>query len=176
MARTGLVIWITGLPAVGKTRIAQALATQLRNRRSASVVLLDGDEFRTALGIAARFQPEERLALAQSYGRLCRLFAQQGHTTICATVSMFNAVREENRDTCPAYFEVFVEASDAVRETRKPVLAAAPAEDRVTTDNPQYQLPRTPDLVLANNGDQSPDALARSIVDRLLKSKHRELL
>jgi adenylylsulfate kinase-like enzyme len=169
-AKVGWVIWITGLPGAGKTVIARVLADLLKSEHSKSVVLLDGDEIRSVLDMITRYLPNERLALARTYGRLSNLFARQGHTVICATVSMFDEVRGENRGTSPYYFEVFVRASDEVRKARKSQLVGSQIQDIVAPENKNYQLPGNSDLVLDNSGDRSPAELAKVIVDRLRKT------
>ena len=166
----GWLIWITGLPGAGKTVIAQALADLLRARNFGSVVLLDGDEIRSALGITTRYLPDERLALAKVYGRLCTLIANQGHTVVCSTVSMFDEIRSENRANNRRYFEVFVRADADLRALRKPMLTEERGDNHVTAEARSYQLPSNADLVLENAGDRSPLQLAECIVVRLLET------
>jgi cytidine diphosphoramidate kinase len=169
LPQPGWIVWITGLPGAGKTVIAREVAHLLRSRRGASIVSLDGDELRMALAAGARYLPSERLALAQFYARLAKLLANQGHTVICSTVSMFEDVRTNNRATSRFYFEVFVEAPKAVREARRP-LAEVSDTDLVSIDNESYQLPQHPDLIIENAGAQTVGHLARLIVERLRKA------
>lgn len=166
-AKPGLVIWITGLSGAGKTVIAQALAQLLRAENANCIVLLDGDELRWALGSGDLFQPHQRLGLAKTYGRLCRLLANQGCTVLCATVSMFEEVRLENRAENLDYFEVFIVASDSVRISRKPEIVAL--QSAVSADSASYQLPSSANLVIENEGDQTPLSLAKLIFDALRK-------
>ena len=55
----GCAIWLTGLPASGKTTIALALAEDLRARGHA-VETLDGDEIRLGLSADLGFSAEDR--------------------------------------------------------------------------------------------------------------------
>ena len=55
----GCVIWLTGLPSSGKTTIALALASLLRNQ-GLPVEVLDGDEVRLSLRPDLGFSTGER--------------------------------------------------------------------------------------------------------------------
>lgn len=55
----GCVIWLTGLPSSGKTTIALALASLLRNQ-GLPVEVLDGDEVRLSLSPDLGFSAGER--------------------------------------------------------------------------------------------------------------------
>ena len=54
----------------------------------------DGDALRTVLGGKHGYDYAARFELAMIYVRLCRLLCEQGHTVVCATVSMFEEVRQ----------------------------------------------------------------------------------
>ena len=69
---------------------------------------LDGDVLREMLGAVNAHSPEERLALAQTYGRICHALAAQGMTVVCSTISMFHAVRRWNRQHNPRHIEVYL--------------------------------------------------------------------
>ena len=72
MAETcGWTIWLTGLPAAGKTALARALWQKL-NAPGITSVLLDSDEVRRILTPDATYTPAER---DQFYGRLVDLAA-----------------------------------------------------------------------------------------------------
>jgi adenylylsulfate kinase len=104
----GRVYWITGLSGAGKSTLAARLARHLRNQ-GRPVVVLDGDELREALGREAAHACAERLALAMSYARLCRLLANQGLDVVVATISLFHQVHEWNRSNLAAYLEILLE-------------------------------------------------------------------
>jgi adenylylsulfate kinase len=106
----GAVLWITGLSAAGKSTLAREAAARLRSS-GRTVILLDGDELRAAMGAASgtgEHTRERRLELAHRYGRLCRLIAAQGATVVIATISLFHEVHAWNRANLPGYFEVFL--------------------------------------------------------------------
>lgn len=115
-ATKGRVIWITGLSGAGKSTLARALAARLPH-----AVLLDGDDLRAVLGAtSSSFDRDGRLALAQTYARLCKLLADQGHTVIIATISLFHEIHAWNRENLPGYLEVFLDVPEEVRRKRDP--------------------------------------------------------
>ena len=115
----GSVIWITGLSGAGKTSVAKALVTKLREK-GLSAVLLDGDELREVFPGGQRYDQETRLKLALAYGRLCRLLSRQGLNVVCATISMHRDVYAWNRAHIENYVEVLIDADADLRRQRDP--------------------------------------------------------
>ncbi len=64
----GVVIWITGLSGAGKSTIARA-AVALLKAEGTIPVLLDGDEFRAAVGDDLGHDPAGRLLNAYRLAR-----------------------------------------------------------------------------------------------------------
>ncbi len=167
VARAGAVYWITGLAAAGKTTIATALCQRLRAKGRAAV-LLDGDRLRAVLEAGEAYGPEDRRRLAMTYARLCRELAGQGLDVVCATISMFHAVRDWNRAEIACYREIYLRVPAEVLARRDP--KAIYARHRAGT-LPQVvghdlapELPRAPDLTIDNDGALTPD----QVVDRIL--------
>lgn len=150
------VYWLTGLSGAGKTTIGKLWRDELR-AAGETVVFLDGDEMRSVFGVGLGFSGADRRKLAESYGRLCALLANQGVTVVCCTISMFHSVRQWNRENIPGYFEVYIEASmDTLRRRDQKGLYSQNA-DNVAGVGLQVELPDAPDLVLDNNGQRTPE-------------------
>jgi len=155
--------WVTGLPGAGKTTLARELAQRLR-QRGESVVLLDGDALRTVLGGKHGYDYAARFELAMIYVRLCRLLCEQGHTVVCATVSMFEEVRQWARSNIAGYSEIFVRAPEGVLQERRALYRSSISPELMVDSNPRYELPVAPHAILDNDGSRPPAAL----VDELL--------
>lgn len=144
----GRVIWITGLSGAGKSTLARALVARLPY-----AVLLDGDDLRTVLGATASgFDRAGRLALAQTYARFCKLLADQGHTVVIATISLFHEIHTWNRENLPGYLEVFLDVSEEERRRRDPkgLYAAAQAGNvrHMAGAETVVDFPKAPDITL----------------------------
>ena len=114
------VIWITGLPGVGKTAAAEEVAIRLRARGMLCVVL-DGDALRAALSpLGAGYDLDSRRGLAEIYSNIAQLLCGQGLHVIVATVSLFAATHESNRRRFPHYVEVLLTCDATLRSRRRP--------------------------------------------------------
>lgn len=134
----GSVIWITGLSGAGKTTLAQTLVPLIAE----PTLWLDGDMIRQTLAsVAGGYSRAERLNLAYSSARLCRLAAEQGLTVVCSIMAMFHEVRAWNRENLPGYFEVFLDMSEEVRLARDYKKVYQQSESRRVTPVVGRQIP-----------------------------------
>ncbi len=173
----GIVVWITGLSGAGKSTLARTCAELLRAEGKLPV-LLDGDEFRAAVGDDLGHDHEGRLLNAYRLARFAAYLARQGHTVLCATMSLFHEVQEYNRKNASRYFEVYVRVSldHLVERDPKGLYARArrgEVSGVVAVDLP-FAEPLAPDLVLDNEekrADLTP--LARIVLDEVAKAQTR---
>lgn len=168
--KPGPVYWVTGLAGAGKTTLATLLAERLRDAGE-WVILLDGDRMREVFAGDVGHSPEERRALAGQYGRLCRMLAEQGATVVCATISMFHAVRAWNREHIARYCEVYVKVPLEVLEVRdqKGLYAAARRNEvrHVLGVNASFEEPESPDIMIHNDGTRSPESVLDELRERI---------
>lgn len=162
----GSVYWITGLSAAGKTTVATKLCARLR-RAGRAAVLLDGDRLRAVLEAGEAYAPEDRLRLAMTYARLCRELAGQGLDVVCATISMFHAVREWNRAQIAQYHEIYLRVPAEVLGRRDPKRLYAGqrqgSQVQVVGRDIVPELPLAPDLTIDNDGAVTPDEAVERI-------------
>ncbi len=148
----GAVIWMTGLPASGKSTIAMQLERRLHERGVQSYVL-DGDNLRTGLCRDLGFSDRDRSENIRRVGEVATLFADAGIVAIAAFISPSRADREVARRSAGDLFhEVFVKADVSVCEARDPKghYAQARAGDipGFTGVTGKYEEPLSPELII----------------------------
>ena len=168
MNQHGTVIWITGIPAAGKTTLAQALAGELR-RRGRRVVHLDGDDLRAGVSRDLGFDEYGRRENARRAAELSRQAAEAGVVVLTSLVSPFRGHRAAARQSIESaglrFVEVFVDTPLEECRRRDPKgLYAAAAAGRLcglTGWDAPYERPADPEVHLGS-GAGNP-SLAESV-------------
>lgn len=152
----GAVVWFTGLPASGKSTLAASLATRLRERGVATVVL-DSDQVRAALVPPPGHDSVARDGFYRSLGGLAALLARQGLVTLVAATAHRRAWRDVAQAMAPRYLEVFVDTPLAECQRRDPkgLYAAAGALPHLPGVNVPYEPPAAPDVVASPGADEA---------------------
>ncbi len=162
----GLVVWLTGRPASGKSTLARALETRLRARGLATL-WLDSDSLRRILTPEPTYDDAER---KRFYGALAHLAALAAAGGAVAIVSA-TAARRAYRDACRAavgdrFVEVWVRCDLETLRARDPKgLYGRAARDTITRlpgVGVPYEPPEAPELVL-----DTADAGVEALADRL---------
>jgi bifunctional enzyme CysN/CysC len=155
LAPAGATVWITGLPASGKSTIAAALEAALLERGQAAY-LLDGDNLRHGLNGDLGFSAADRAENVRRTGEVARLLADAGLVAIASLVSPFAAdrakVRESHERDGLRFLEVFVNTplEECERRDPKGLYAKARAGELpgfTGIDDP-YEAPERPELEL----------------------------
>jgi adenylyl-sulfate kinase len=163
----GATVWMTGLPASGKSTVAAGVeATLLDAGRSAYV--LDGDNLRHGLNGDLGFSAEDRAENVRRTAEVSALLADAGVVVLVALVSPYRADREaaraaHDRRGLP-FLEVWVATSLEECERRDPkgLYARARAGElkHLTGVDDPYEPPESPDVVV--RGDEpAEEAVAR---------------
>lgn len=103
----GFAIWITGLPASGKSTIARALAPQLESLGH-SVEVLESDEVRRTLTPAPTYAREERDLFYRALAVMGAKLVAHGVTVIFDATANRRAYRDFARSLIPRFIEVAV--------------------------------------------------------------------
>lgn len=149
------VYWITGLSGAGKTTIGKLWYQQLKKEKG-NVIFLDGDMLRQVFGDDLGYTQEDRKKSAMRNARLCAMLFGQGMDVVCCTISMFEEVREWNRQHIKGYVEVYVKVSmDTLCRRDQKGLYTEATQD-VAGIHIQVEEPTKPDIVLYNDGEKTP--------------------
>ncbi|MCZ7562772.1 MAG: adenylyl-sulfate kinase [Burkholderiales bacterium] len=153
LRQRGAVIWLTGLPASGKSTISMELERRLFDA-GIVVYTLDGDNVRHGLNSNLGFSPDDRKENIRRVGEVAALFADAGLVCITAFISPYRADRTMARTAVRrgSFYEVYVKASIETCERRDPKGLYAKARrgelKEMTGVDAPYEVPEAPDLVL----------------------------
>ena len=164
-------VWLTGLPASGKSTIANRLDRRL-TADGRHTYVLDGDNVRQGLCRKLGFTEADRVENIRRVAEVARLMVDAGLIVIVALISPFRSEREYARNLfAPGDFtEVFVDASLEVCAERDPKGLYAKARrgklrDFTGVDSP-YERPEHPDLRL-DTERLSPEQCVELLTDKL---------
>ena len=165
----GVVYWITGLSGAGKTTIGK-LFYQKMKQAFPNTVFLDGDIMREVFGADLGYMESERRKCAMRYARLCDMLQKQDLNVICCTISMFESVREWNREHIENYREIYIKVSmDTLQRRDQKGLYSGNTKEKekdVMGIQIAFEEPMHSDLVLENDGNITPEEQVEEIITR----------
>jgi adenylylsulfate kinase len=159
-------IWLTGLPASGKSTLAWRLKRRLGDRGVVTAVL-DSDELRPLLAPGASYTAAERDAFYLRLVALAAWLSRQGVNCIIAATGNRRRYRDAARAQLRPFAEVWVRCPRDVCEQRDPKGLYARARGGSIRDVPgidvPYEPPLAPDLVVDTSG-HDPSAAVEAIL------------
>lgn len=167
--RAAFAVWITGLPASGKSTLARALAARLV-AEGLDPETLESDALRRILTPRADYSDEDRDAFYASMAAIGAMLVRHGVPVIFDATANRRSYRERARAAIERFVEVYVATPLAVCEARDPkgiYRAGRSAEGaRVPGLQSPYEPPARPDLTVRGDRD-APDAAAAAVVEHL---------
>ena len=174
LGQKGVLIWMTGLSASGKSTIAYTLEHALVQRGRLAYVL-DGDNIRHGLNKNLGFSAEDRTENIRRIGEVGKLYVDAGIITITAFISPYRADRQIARETVGegSFYEVFCDTPLEVCEERDPKglykkARAGEIKGFTGIDDP-YEAPEKPELVI-DTSKMSPQEATIALVEMLEKA------
>ena len=152
LKQKGLVVWLTGLSASGKSTIAVETEKVL-NSLGKAVYRLDGDNIRFGLNEDLGFSEEDRFENIRRIAEVCGLFRDAGIIVLACFISPMDSMRRLAREKAgDVFIEVFVKADVATCANRDPkglYQKALSGEIRDFTGvTAPFEVPENPDLTL----------------------------
>ena len=162
----GTLYFFTGLSGAGKTTIGGEFYRRLKARNNAAV-LLDGDQTRPVYNEDSSYSAEDRLRGALRTFRVCKMLTDQGIDVVCCSISMFDEARRWNRENIENYREIYVRASmeTLFRRDQKGIYSRNDAN--VMGVNLDFEEPKSPDIVIDNDGAQTPSEIVTNLERQL---------
>jgi bifunctional enzyme CysN/CysC len=155
LGRVGATVWVTGLPASGKSTIGDALEERLISTGIAAM-RLDGDNLRHGLNGNLGFDPADRAENIRRTAHAALLLAEAGTIAIVTVVSPYassrRTAREIHLDVDVEFLEVFVDTplDECERRDPKGLYAKARAGELtgLTGVDDAYERPEEAELTL----------------------------
>lgn len=167
--QTGWTVWLTGLPASGKTSLAYTLRVALR-RRGVNAVILDSDEVRAILTPSPTYTRDERDRFYAALVELAALLTRYHANVIVAATASRRTYRDAARRGLSPFAEVWIRCPIEVCRCRdsKGLYARADAGDITTLPGVgvPYEVPEAPDVIV-DSDRQSPETEAERIIEAL---------
>ncbi len=164
----GFAVWITGLPASGKSSVTRELVKQL-NVRGVPVVTLESDEMRKILTPEPTYSEEERRRFYTMLALIGERITRSGINVIFDATANKRPYRDHARRVIRKFIEAYVDCPLDVCAARDPkgiyARAAAGASSTVPGVQAPYEPPLHPDIII--DGQAPAKAGAATILDRL---------
>lgn len=166
--RPGWAVWLTGLPASGKSSVAAALADQLRGRGEV-VEVLESDQVRRRLTPSPTYDERERDLFYAALAWAGTLLTRHGVGVIFDATANRRRYRDAARADIPRFLEVWVRCPLEVcrRRDRKGIYAAAEAGRAPQAPGAAvaYEPNEAAEIVVAADREPSEEAAARIVAE-----------
>lgn len=169
--QNGFAVWITGIPASGKSSVTRALV-QLLRERGLPVVVLESDALRRVLTPEPRYTDEERNRFYGQMLMIGELICSSGVNVVFDATANRRAYRDQARKRFKRFAEVYVECPLDVCMQRDPKGIYARAALRQASSVPglqaAYEPPLKPDAVVDGRADPGKNAaFIEEVIGRL---------
>ena len=165
----GFVIWITGLPASGKSTVGRLLKKRLI-KMGYRVEHLDGDEVRRWLSPEAGFSRDDRIRHLKRVAYVSYLLARNGVIVIDTFVSPYRETREFARRLIGDFVEVYIECplDEVIKRDPKGLYAKALKGEitNMTGIQDSYEEPENPEVKIHCIQD-TPEEAVNKIIKKL---------
>lgn len=158
-------VWITGLPASGKSTVARALAAQL-TALGLEPAVLESDVLRPIFTPGALYREEDRDAFYHQIAYVGELLTRHGVPVIFDATANLRRYRDEARRRIPRFIEVYVDTPLEICMARDPkgIYKNAPAgAGAVPGLQAPYEPPEHPELVVHGNVEPPEEAALRVV-------------
>jgi len=164
--KNAFAIWVTGLPASGKSTLVALLKAQLEGR-GIDVEVLESDVLRKILTLRPRYDEQEREAFYRQMVYIGTLLTQHGVPVIFDATANRRRYRALAREQIPRFMEVYVDCplETCIARDPKGIYRKAREGGARTVPGLQvaYEPPEKPDLVVDGDREITEDAARRVI-------------
>ena len=162
----GFALWITGLPASGKSVVSAALAKQLRTR-GVETVVLESDALRKEFSTHPSYDSTDRDYFYGSVAFIGKVLTDHGLPVIFDATANRRAYRDRARTQIRKFMEIYIDSPLEVCIKRDPKgiyrNALAGQSDNVPGLQAQYEAPENPEVVIHGDHEDPGVAAARIV-------------
>jgi adenylylsulfate kinase len=170
----GFAVWITGLPASGKSTVAASLKAQLATR-GVDVAVLESDALRPVFTPHPRYDEEERDTFYRQMIFLGALLTRHGVPVIIDATANRRRYRDQARQEIPKFLEVYVDCPLETCIARDPKGIYRAAREGASSTVPglqaAYEPPQNPEVVVRGDRDD-PEVAAKRITAKLVEKNY----
>jgi adenylylsulfate kinase len=165
----GFGLWITGLPASGKSTVTAAL-TKLLHEAGIEFTVLESDRMRSVFSDNPQYDERERELFYESLAFIGRVLVEHGISVIFDATANRRSYRNRAREHISRFIEVFVDCPLEVCASRDPKGIYRMAREGKASNVPglqaSYEPPEHPDIVV-HADREGPQEAARRIFEVL---------
>ena len=165
-SRPACAVWITGLPASGKSTLAAALKAQLTGR-GVDVAVLESDELRKIFTPEPHYDEKERDAFYRQMVYIGVLLTRHGVPVLFDATANRRAYRDMARRQISRFLEIYVDTPLEMCVARDPkgIYRQARGDEANTVPGMQaeYEAPEHPDVIIHGDRENADDAAARVV-------------
>jgi adenylylsulfate kinase len=170
--KTGFAVWITGLPASGKSAITAALVEELA-RQGARATVLESDVLRKAFASQSHYDEQEREYFYRSLAFIGQVLTEHGMNVIFDATANRRSYRDRARQQIPRFLEIHVDTPLNICIDRDPKGIYRQGKAGLSKNVPglqvEYEPPLHPDLVI--HGDREVPRHAAERIIQLLEAQ-----
>ena len=113
LAKSGIVVWFTGLPKAGKKTIANIVGDELE-KKGIKTERLDGGVLRKTVSKDLKFSKEDRAINLERASFVAKLLSRNGAVVLCSFITPYQSQRESIRTELgekATFIEVYVQST-----------------------------------------------------------------
>lgn len=168
---SAFAVWITGLPASGKSTLAAAVKSQLESR-GIDVAVLESDELRKIFTPRPHYDEQERHLFYRQLVYVGALLTHHGVPVIFDATANRRAYRGMARAQIPRFLEVYVDTPFSTCKARDPKglyrRAQAGSANTLPGIQAEYEPPLEPEFIF-HGEEESIDNAAMRLIAMLIE-------
>jgi len=161
-------VWVTGLPASGKSTLVRSLTAQL-SALGIEPAVLESDVLRPIFTPHAQYREEDRDAFYSQMAYVGTLLTRHGVPVVFDATANRRSYREKARKQIPRFLEVYIDCPLDICKARDPKGIYRKGELGRATAVPglqaPYEPPENPDVVVRGDLESAEQAASRIVAE-----------